>query len=267
MFEKLRGQQPGLAGEIDALLNSGYGAGRAPTYAPLPSQPTEPQVVDGGNVPWQRRRWRHYGMDGDAVPAGSTLYRERPIRPATVESNVGVPFLEALITGLFVSLATIAVHIAANWPGNLLVVALVAFAVPTCVAWLVFRSAHHKLLWLHEEIAGRDLDGDGMIGQPEQPRPEKQTILLRTHSGDSLAFSAMIDGTEVPQDKLMAFVADGFKRGYTLDMARRCDLERPEWESIIDTMERANLVSPKSQGVDARPLVAREVILAAMMQL
>ena len=222
-------------------------------YAP-PSQPAEPQVSDGGNVPWQRRGWRRYGLGGD-VQAGSTMYRDRPMRTATAENNIQVPLAQALITGGFVALAIVTVCVCVGWTGNvrgLIGAGVASFAIVACVAWLKFRESHYALLWLHEEISGQDLNGDGVVGRPEQaePRAEARNILVR-RGDEGAVFRAMLDGTAVVDDNLMEFLTDGYRDGYTLAVANKHGLVRAEWDSVVDTMARLNLVTPKSQGVDA----------------
>lgn len=137
-----------------------------------------------GNSPikrgFKRQAWQEFHLDmgsEDApVLAGTSFTRRQPARAASVESDVKVPFFQAMICGAIASLATLlgGVGLAAkqHWawwipPGA----ALTAFVAVMALAWASLLGAHRQLLWLVEEITGQDLDQDGETGQPREPEP------------------------------------------------------------------------------------------------
>lgn len=138
--------------------------------------------VDSG---WKRERWQEFGysvpaaLGTESAPApmpGATYTKRQPARPASVESDVLVPFWQAVISavlgGVLVLVITVFLSIENEWslwvpPLSFLgATALILFC-----AWLWRLGAHCKLLWLVEMITGKDLDQDGQKGPPRQAEP------------------------------------------------------------------------------------------------
>ncbi len=92
---------------------------------------------------------------------------ERPIGQPTITSNVLVPFLQALITGLAGGLLVTWGAVMAElvdgwwplWPGP------VGFLFS--LTFLVKTGAAESTLWTVERFVGADLDGDEKVGKPE----------------------------------------------------------------------------------------------------
>jgi len=128
--------------------------------------------------------------------ADGIRYIETPGRLAEVRSDVTVPFLQA--AGISGSLGLAVGVLALLWVGpgrglaggELLAWSAKLAATATVIALLVtvvaFTLQHRRvILSIVEEQLGRDLDGDGVIGQPEPPmvraevhdRDKKQTTI------------------------------------------------------------------------------------------
>jgi hypothetical protein len=113
------------------------------------------------------------------LPAGFSAERQSPAFLPTKESNVIVPLLEALITGAFVGICTMAIvpfidfrfgpYIirggfwnGLGWGGALFIGA-------SFVQWIRLTGNYRNLLWRLETVSGVDVDNDGDIGQPAPP--------------------------------------------------------------------------------------------------
>lgn len=57
---------------------------------------------------------------------------------------------------------------------------MLAGVIVTGLAWVVLLYVSHPMLWIFEEITGRDIDGDGRAG-----RPETRVIEVEVHEGSS----------------------------------------------------------------------------------
>lgn len=90
--------------------------------------------------------------------------RRTPSRQASVSSDVGVPFLQSIITGIVVA--------ALIWmlAGDGRAIA-VGFGVFSCVTWIALLVQSRSLLWRVEKVTGFDLDRDTHIGEPPPRRP------------------------------------------------------------------------------------------------
>ncbi len=88
-----------------------------------------------------------------------------PYRAPSVHSDVGVPLLQAFVTGALIGLVLLAVALAVGWPFQ--AAALyggVMLAVVTCIAWFWRLGWAEGTIEKVESLTGRDLNGDGEIG-------------------------------------------------------------------------------------------------------
>jgi len=92
--------------------------------------------------------------------------RQSPARPATVESDFLVIALQAIGCGVAACLLSIGASFAFDWPWWVPVVTLGG---TMSLAWFVLLTDQRKLLRVVERIVGRDIDGDGAVGEPEPP--------------------------------------------------------------------------------------------------
>lgn len=124
-----------------------------------PDQPTALQ-------PWQQPPQQ------DVVPV-AWGYRETPVgKTGTLESDVYVPTLQAMFVGLAWGLVVIiAVALLAAW----LCLAWWFAPLAGAATWAGVMAYHltagvqlrQSLLWKREELERRDLDGDGVVGEPK----------------------------------------------------------------------------------------------------
>ena len=105
---------------------------------------------------------------------------DKPQRSPSIGPDVGVPFLQAAVTGLLFSTAVVTIAWGVwnvdywpTWP--------IVMAPSLAVAWLWRLVAVRETLFITESVLGRDLDGDGVVGKPKtrvvtiqgpQPKPE-----------------------------------------------------------------------------------------------
>jgi len=95
--------------------------------------------------------------------------RRLPARPASLEADVVVPALQALITGIVAAVLSMAIAGALHvprWPTVGLAVGVLAWG----LAWAWLLRDHQALLWQVERTTGLDLDRDGDVGPPPKPR-------------------------------------------------------------------------------------------------
>lgn len=104
---------------------------------------------------------------GTSIAPGTTYVRQEPVGSATLEGNVTVPFLQSLISGVFVGIGAGACAMVADSPKSV-GIGLVAAGVTSGLTWLVSVRQHNSLLWRMEEFIGADIDQDGEIGKPRQ---------------------------------------------------------------------------------------------------
>jgi hypothetical protein len=130
--------------------------------------------------PWERRDSTLFGLgDVSALPAGATYQRRRPVRDPHVESDVATPILQALFSGVVGAVSFGAAAGLADWPRPWLVGAAGGAGVVT-VTWFWLLRQHRALLWEIEELSGADLDGDGVVGEPETRRVDVRPEPART---------------------------------------------------------------------------------------
>ena len=99
-----------------------------------------------------------------AVPL---VERRTPARPASVESDVLVPAIQAAISGLLAGLLAgiVGLVAGAERPAT---IGAVAGAVVLASTWALGLRDRRALLWAIERTIGADLDGDGDVGPPER---------------------------------------------------------------------------------------------------
>lgn len=129
--------------------------------------------------PWKRREFTAFGARAEqAISMGAEYERRRPIRDPHVETDVAVPALQSVLTGVSVGIASGAISAALHWPKPLLV-ALGLSGGAMALSWLVLLRAHRDLLWEIERITGADLDRDGAVGEPVRVDTEPEPRVTR----------------------------------------------------------------------------------------
>ena len=104
------------------------------------------------------------GDDFPAQPNFTEWERREPVRAATFESDVRVPFMTALFSGVFGGLILVMPAIYFHWPWW--IPGTVACVVPG-VVWAATVTDGRSMLRRVERIVNRDIDGDGAVGPVE----------------------------------------------------------------------------------------------------
>lgn len=150
--------------------------------------------------------------DAVAIPSVSPGYQQESQSATflpTTEANVIVPFLQAVITGVFigvpvgllvglidVKLDTLVIR--GSIGSGLLWGAVTVFSV-TFWQWISRSGEYNNLLWRIETITGMDVNGDEEVGQPEPP-----TVRVEVREGHTWRF-ANLPGSD---EALQAFARD-----------------------------------------------------------
>jgi len=107
------------------------------------------------------------GSERPAPPAFSSAYRKTPFRKQDIPSDVWVPLLQSLITGILAAVVfSVITPQIAGWPWYAgLIIGLFVLA----MAWTILLWAGRSMLWVIEEVTGVDINQDGHIGKPDTP--------------------------------------------------------------------------------------------------
>lgn len=206
----------------------GWRQSRMVTFQNTSLTPWQPPAPTGGNEP------------------GRYLEAERrfPFRPQNAESDFLVPLLQALGTGVFVT-------IVAGWGawlyrGFTWYDALGCGLVAAGGFWVITVIANRSLLWQVERIINSDLDNDGAIGQP----PPAQSVALEvTHRSQDDNFRRMFR-FELPAGISEADFVD-FANGVTIERRGLAEsawtgagkpFSKPKYTELLTTLDRAGLV-------------------------
>lgn len=132
------------------------------------------RTTDGGRREkvYQMSAWLGAGADTlertDAPTASAPSFKQEPARAPTVQSDVVVPALRSVITGIGVG--------AGLWGGALIAgvttpgaFAGIGFTIAATGWWLRDVGELKSLMWRVEERFDRDFDGDNQVGQPAPP--------------------------------------------------------------------------------------------------
>jgi hypothetical protein len=120
--------------------------------------------------------------------------RAQPARPATVESDVFVPLLQSLATGVAVAIPVTGLTIWLRWEWY---APLVAAGVTVTIAWLQLLGAHRKLLWVVETVS------DLVEGDPASA-PASVTMEVKHEEAGRIGRMQFVDlPVGVTQDQLI----------------------------------------------------------------
>jgi hypothetical protein len=135
---------------------------------------------------------------------------ETPVRAPTVESDVLVPVLHAVIPSIPITILTGLGWLRAGWPCPGYAVVVSFFAV-SLGFWTLNKRDFTALLWRFEEWAGVDVTGDDEIGEPKSDRPVVVQVWDR-QGGYKKRPSGL---TRSEMDKVAEVIASGksFSRG------------------------------------------------------
>lgn len=103
------------------------------------------------------------------LPAFTGSYERRaPARAPEFIGDVAVPATQSLITA---GVGAIIGGAIGGWPG-----AAIGGGLVWSVTWFVLLGEHRRGLWIVERITNRDLDGDGVKGEPAPRQPLRVEI-------------------------------------------------------------------------------------------
>jgi len=147
-----------------------------PSWIPQRSAGLTPLADAAGQPPWLAGR---LPRDVARAPTFIEAQRTSPARPASTESDVVVPLLQSLITGVIIGLpAGTFVALVGHLPWWS--VPAIAAGVIIPATWLHRLSAHTRALWTVEKIFNRDVDGDNYTGEPPRQSFEMEVKTGRT---------------------------------------------------------------------------------------
>ncbi len=108
-------------------------------------------------IPWPSER---------AIPPGAELHRAIPARPPSVGADVGVPFLQSLVTGGLLGGVVSFIAKRSGWDGSGLALWVGLTLAIAAVSWIILLADTRRLLWAAERWTGLDLNRDGTRGKP-----------------------------------------------------------------------------------------------------
>jgi len=123
-----------------------------------PSWNVSQSHVFENTIPWET-------SEIDQGPIEAT--RTTPARAATIESDVFVPLLQSLATGIAIAVPTVGATLWLEWAWY---TPIAVGGVTTTVTWLQLLGAHRKLLWIVETVSS--------LADHVQPEQARQTISL-----------------------------------------------------------------------------------------
>lgn len=110
------------------------------------------------------------------APTYTEATKRSPVRAASMDSDVFVPFFQALITSVVIAILAIPLTILMAWPWQC---PLLAFCLVLPLAWWGFVSDQRSTLWAVETIINEDLNGDGYIGAQAALPPPRVEVEVR----------------------------------------------------------------------------------------
>lgn len=125
--------------------------------------------------------------------------RTQPARPASVESDVFVPLLQSLATGIAVAIPTIGLTLWLRWEWWM---PIAAGGVTVTIAWLQLLGAHRKLLWIVETVSNL------VEGDEPQPQPQSVTMEVKHEEAGRIGRMQFVDlPMDVTQDQLIIWAS------------------------------------------------------------
>lgn len=173
-----------------------------------------------------------------------TAIRQTPVRGQNLEADLATPFLQAIATGLFVSI--LGLYLAWVRQGVLWHHGIIAGVVAAGIYWLLTLSWNRKLLWLVEEIIQSDVDGDGQAGQPAALQ-QQVTTLEMVHRDDGIQrrrFDLPDGMTEVDLiDFASGVLVEHRGLAESSWTGRGRPFSKPKYRELLDVLGRAGLVA------------------------
>ena len=192
------------------------------------------------------------GARGAVAPADQwDVYHSEPARAASVASDVAVPALQSLISGVVAGAVTLALCVAFGW--QMRIAGAVALAV-LALAWVWLLVDHRRLLWAVENLTHADVNRDGAIGQLE---PARLVLEVKHSGGERSGFDFLHLGIDQADFLTWArAVLDGRSLAVGQWVGRGRLFTRGQYDALMSELERAGIV----RAADARnPQSGREL--------
>jgi len=192
------------------------------------------------------------GARGAVAPADQwDVYHSEPARAASVASDVAVPALQSLISGVVAGAVTLALCVAFGW--QMRIAGAVALAV-LALAWVWLLVDHRRLLWAVENLTHADVNRDGAIGQLE---PARLVLEVKHSGGERSGFDFLHLGIDQADFLTWArAVLGGQSLAVGQWVGRGRLFTRGQYDALMSELERAGIV----RAADARnPQSGREL--------
>ena len=198
---------------------------------------------------WERRTFSAFGAGAVAsVPAGVEWERRRPVRSVGLESDVIAPGLQSTISGLVAGVVATVGATAAAWPRPALVGVGVGAGV-LGVVWFALLRLNRGLLWEVERVTGKDLDGDGLVGDPA-PRETRVEVVERGNGRTRMRFvDVPLSDHELERLARAVLVRrERFSRRGLSEV-----LSQSQYQDVYQRMIDGGLLRPDGRGVELSP--------------
>jgi len=178
------------------------------------------------------------GARGAVAPADQwDVYHSEPARAASVASDVAVPALQSLISGVVAGAVTLALCVAFGW--QMRIAGAVALAV-LALAWVWLLVDHRRLLWAVENLTHADVNRDGAIGQLE---PARLVLEVKHSGGERSGFDFLHLGIDQADFLTWArAVLDGRSLAVGQWVGRGRLFTRGQYDALMSELERAGIV-------------------------
>jgi len=189
----------------------------------------------------------HSNSEGADVPSWAQAGRA-----ASLESEVFVPTMQAIVVGFFIGLA-----IGVAWffiVGGAPVVALAASftagSVAMAAAYILILIDTRRLLWVLEEWLDDDLDDDGRVGKPENVRIE---VTYRDEEGNFEKMQFLDVPLEIGLIRRFAgLVLDGRPLSQGVWTGSGGLFSRSEYDQLMAELEARGMVTFKNPAAPAQ---------------
>lgn len=149
-------------------------------YSLVEASPVRADGASGWDVPYQQRRMRQLNLGNGPSQAVTEAVRETPVSSAasSLESNFKTPLAIALTSGAFTVAGSLFI-----FRFDLMSGALPLATVVTIGTWFWQVKDDRFLKRTFERIIGQDIDGDGYVGEPPEPKKKMRITVTEKQKG------------------------------------------------------------------------------------
>jgi len=134
------------------------------------------------NTDWKRKQGNAYSFGATiAQTPGAFWERRKPAleSKSPLLSHYLTPALQAITTGFVSTIVAHAVATTITFTDDVWKFAYACGAVVGGVAWFRLLIDDRRLLWEIETVTGRDIDGDGEVGEPEKQKTDTLPLIIK----------------------------------------------------------------------------------------